>query len=138
MPCSNRESAVSLAVREEPAQLLLKERSFVAGPENRLLAAVVNGWSDALACDALTCDKAKGNKTKGDKRLLLDHAAWRRLASPLLLVGATGSGKSHLADGLAQQLDESLVHHSTANDLRRGFADAIGSGNGNRLAQRDC
>lgn len=95
---------------------------FVAGDENRLLAAVVQSWCGVLRSDGspVGCDK------------------WNRLASPLVLVGATGSGKSHLAAGLAEFAGEQIAAFTTANDLRREFADAIDAGDAqawrNRLA----
>lgn len=84
--------------------------AFVAGSENRLLAAVMHAWHEVL---------------EGD---IVDPAAWRRLSSPLVLVGTTGSGKSHLAAELAQAAGANRAVFVTANDLRRDFAKAIESG----------
>lgn len=85
---------------------------FIAGQENSFLAAVLGTWCDALA---------DGDSKPGD-------ASWERLTSPLVLVGSTGSGKSHLAHGLAELAGDQRAVYTTANDLRREFATAIDEG----------
>jgi chromosomal replication initiator protein len=91
---------------------------FVAGSENRLLAAVMHAWHQVLEADTV------------------DPEAWHRLSSPLVLVGATGSGKSHLAADLAQAAGANRSVFVTANDLRRDFAKAIESGEAGQWRER--
>lgn len=79
---------------------------FVAGPENRLLAAVLAKYKQAIA---------EGPKSTW----------WQSLVSPLALVGSTGSGKTHLVSELADAAGPSLACLTTANDLRRDFAAVI-------------
>jgi chromosomal replication initiator protein len=82
--------------------------SFVAGPENRLVAAAVGALLQVDASEAM-----------------------QSCATPWLLslYGPSGSGKTHLVRGLVEYWKE---HHGaesavylTASDFRRGFADAI-------------
>lgn len=94
-----------------PAAALAPNR-FVTGAENRLLAAVLNAWCEALA--------------PGDG--CTDQSAWQRLSSPLVLVGATGSGKSHLAAGLAELAGGQRAVVTPASDLRRDFNAALDAG----------
>ncbi len=121
IPLGSRPSAAPLAVcvRETPLPdtLQLPSDSFIAGKENRLLASVAGAWCNAM-----------GNPSAKDHANQKKSAAWRRLASPLVLVGTTGSGKSLLVEGLASLADHSVVHCSTANDLRRDFADELERG----------
>ncbi|MGI9455296.1 MAG: helix-turn-helix domain-containing protein [Aeoliella sp.] len=123
IPLGSRPYTASLEVRDDDpsllAPVLLPGESFFAGEENRLLAAVVGAWCEAIG------DASKEEET----------STWQRLASPLVLVGSTGSGKSHLAAGLAQLAGDATVHYATANDLRRNFAEAIDSGD--PIAWRD-
>lgn len=85
---------------------------FVAGEENRLLAAVVQSWCSALS--------GPGSPVGCD--------AWQKLACPLMLVGGAGSGKSHLAMGLAELAGPKHAAFATANDLRHEFTQAIKAG----------
>jgi chromosomal replication initiator protein len=78
---------------------------FVVGPDNALLVAPL-------------------------ERLLARHdlAEAARLFNPLVLVGPTGSGKSHLARGVVRHwrslLDESAVEYLTAADFGREYQAA--------------
>src|SRR5690606_32319573 len=109
LPLENRPLGAPLAVRDGGV-LSLAGTQFVTGSENRLLAAVVGQWCDAV-----------GSSTP------VAFPLWRRIASPLVLVGATGCGKTHLAEGLAQRAGSRGVYF-TANDLRRDFAEALQRG----------
>ncbi len=79
---------------------------YVAGPENALLAAVL--------VDLLSTTEQKTTS---------------RVPSPLVLLGPTGSGKSHLSRGLADHFrivfggDRVLL--TTASDYRRDYAGAL-------------
>lgn len=106
LPLGNRPLGAPLAVCDGGV-LSLAGTKFVAGNENRLLAAVITQWCDAV-----------GSSTP------IASPAWNRMASPLVLVGATGCGKTHLAEGLAERAGSRGVYF-TANDLRRDFAEAI-------------
>lgn len=90
---------------------------FVAGPENRLLAAVLRNFRQAIV--------------EG-----FDSPRWQSLTSPLVLVGATGSGKTHLATELAEAAGPKLSCLTTANDLRRDFATAIEQGEASQWRER--
>lgn len=113
-----------------PASAMAAARApnrFVTGAENRLLAAVLNAWCEAL--DQVSLDGVDAGPA---------HPAWQRLSSPLVLVGATGSGKSHLASGLAERAGGERAVVTSANDLRRDFNSALDAGDvrtwRNRLA----
>jgi chromosomal replication initiator protein len=79
--------------------------SFIVGPENRLLAPVIQRLLDGQ-----------------------DLAAAATLFNPLVLVGPSGSGKSHLVHGLVRhwrrRLDETKVAYFTATDLGREYQSA--------------
>jgi len=79
----------------ESASGLCAVNDFVAGPENRLAAEVV-GWI-----------AARSGKSYG----------------PLVLCGASGTGKSHLARAVAGSRDDCV--YTTAADFARELADAI-------------
>jgi len=97
----------NLARRVVPAAL----PSFVAGPENRLVAATLNRLLTSAAV-APTADRMR------------DFAP-RILA----LFGPSGVGKTHLALGLVEhwqkQLGNDSAHYTTAADFRREFTEAI-------------
>ena len=82
---------------------------FVAGQENRLLIAVLQAWCAVIE----------------NRQFDSGSVNWPRLASPLVLVGSTGCGKTHLAAGLAELAGDQLCCYAVANDLRRDFADAL-------------
>lgn len=83
---------------------------FAFGSENRLLAGVLQRW-----CQLLEDPNPSA------------HPVWSHLPSPLLVVGPTGCGKSHVAEGLAQ-IAGSKALFTTGNDLRRSLAEAIDRG----------
>jgi chromosomal replication initiator protein len=78
--------------------------AFVAGPENRLVAATVN-------------------------RMLGGHKATPVAPHVLALFGPSGVGKTHLARGLVhhwqKQFGDDAAHYTTAADLRRALTAAI-------------
>jgi chromosomal replication initiator protein len=80
--------------------------SFVVGPENRLLAPVVARLLDGHDLDAAAT-----------------------LFNPLAIVGPSGSGKSHLVQGLVRhwrrRLDAQRVAYFTAAELGREFQAAL-------------
>lgn len=87
------------------ADAALRIAGYVAGPENRLVAATVD-------------------------HLLSAASGGPRVApSPLLLVGPSGCGKTHLAHGLAQkwhaELGPEAVAYLSASDFSRQVATAI-------------
>lgn len=83
--------------------------SFVAGEENRLMAATFQRLIDWVT------------QPRPD--------ATRPIASPLLLIGPTGSGKTHLAHGLAEvahaKLGSDQVAYLTASDFSRQVSTAV-------------
>ncbi|MEM9353676.1 MAG: helix-turn-helix domain-containing protein [Planctomycetota bacterium] len=94
---------------------------FVAGEENALLAPALEPLLAApvLGGPLLSEDTAEAETTDAD-----GHAPTApSLASPLVLAGPAGSGKSHIAQGLARRLAESLPEDSvvyyTGRDLAR-------------------
>lgn len=96
----------------------LADGRLVLGRENRLLAGVLTRWCDLLSeVDSRSTD------------------AWSKLATPLVIVGATGCGKSHIAEGLAQLAGPQALL-TTANDLRRDLAEAIDRGIARRWRDR--
>lgn len=84
---------------------------FVAGAENRLVAAVVRRLIDSLDSDDA-------------------HAV--RLPSTIVLTGPSGSGKTHLAQGLAElwrsRRGPATVAWFTAGDFGREYTEAISAG----------
>jgi len=93
--------AVASANAIDSAEIALA--SFIAGEENRLVAGAVN-------------------------RLLNSDLPPGQTTSPLTLFGPSGTGKSHLARGLAAHWNDRCANSSlylTADDFRRRFLDAI-------------
>jgi len=90
---------------------------FVTGPENRLLSAVLKNFRQAISEGATS-------------------PRWQALTTPLVLVGATGSGKTHLVSELAEAVGPKLSCLTTANDLRRDFAAAIEQGDAIKWRER--
>lgn len=92
------------------------ENSFVAGPENKLVSAVMN-----RIVTVLNTSNAEAN------------AGAFNLPSPLVLSGASGSGKTHLARGIfelwQQKRGGSDAAYYTAGDFGRALAAAIHDGN---------
>lgn len=86
---------------------LLAGGLLIVGGENRLLAGMLAKWCRMLQ--------------SGSPVMAL---GWSRLPSPMLVVGSTGSGKTHIAEGLSQIAGSSALL-TTAGDLRRDLADAI-------------
>ncbi len=89
--------------------------AFVAGPENRLVAAAFNRLIDAAhAPSAATVQASRAA-----------HFA----PAVLALFGPSGTGKTHLAYGLVrywqQQRGTEAAQYVTAGDFRRQFHDAI-------------
>lgn len=90
--------------------------TFVAGPENRLVAAAVGRL---LACASPAPSAA-------------DPDPPPRFATPSVwaLCGATGNGKTHLARGLVHHWQThrgpDSAEYLTANDFRRRLTDALG------------
>lgn len=99
--------ATNLARRAEHAAL----PSFVAGPENRLVAATLNRLLTSVAATP-TVDTAR-------------EFAPRVIA----LFGPSSVGKTHLARGLVEhwqkQFGNDSAHYTTAADFRREFTEAI-------------
>lgn len=87
--------------------------AFVAGPENRLVAATIERLLDAAS----------------DTSTAFQNGALCYMPRLLALFGATGTGKTHLARGLAyhwqQQRGAESAEYVTASDFRRLFAAAI-------------
>ncbi len=110
LPLTPGRSRASHLPGPSSAHRLLAGGGLVVGSENRLLAAVLGRWCGLLG---------EPNPTSLPE--------WPRLASPLLIVGSTGSGKSHIAEGLSQIAGPSALF-TTAGDLRRDLADAIDRG----------
>jgi chromosomal replication initiator protein len=91
--------------------------SFVAGPENRLVAATLNRLLEIAT-------------PEGASFLARDTA--RRFApATLALFGPSGVGKTHLAHGLVRHWQrargDDAAQYTTAADFRRHFNDAIDS-----------
>jgi chromosomal replication initiator protein len=84
--------------------------SFVAGPENRLVAHTVSSFIDVTSSR-------------------LEEAYLR--PPVLALFGPSGVGKTHLAHGIVRhwqrELGEEAALYTTAADFRRAFLDAIGT-----------
>lgn len=113
LPVPNRATDVQDNAPSVDVARVVAPLGFVVGDENRLIAAVLDQWRGVL-----------DNRDEP-----LGSAAWKQLTSPLVLVGSTGFGKSHLAAGLAELAGDRRALCITANDLRREFADAIQAGN---------
>lgn len=94
--------------------------SFVAGPENRLVAAALNGLIAS----------ASPSVSPGETR---PHAACGRgtgfTATVLALYGPSGVGKTHLANGLVahwrRERGDHAASYITAADFRRQLNEAI-------------
>lgn len=104
--------------------------SFIAGPENRLVAAVFERLLDDKATTP-SVPAATNPKGQGGAETT---AAGGLGAGSLLLLGPTGSGKTHLARGLAETWNARLGHtksgdsqvaYLTASDFRRQVASAV-------------
>lgn len=95
--------------------------NFVAGPENHLLVAVINRLIASIEEPAAP---TTGLPATTPNPL--------RLSTPLVLTGPTGSGKTHLACGLADlwraRRGEDEVAYYTAADFSRALAGAIADG----------
>ncbi|WP_197527545.1 helix-turn-helix domain-containing protein [Posidoniimonas polymericola] len=98
--------------------------SFVAGPENRLVAAVFERLLD---------DKTTG-QTPSESAPSGSAPAGGLGVGSLLLLGPSGSGKTHLARGLGEAWNARLGHtkngdsqvaYLTASDFRRQVASAV-------------
>lgn len=90
--------------------------SFIAGPENRLVAGAVGRMLDCGAAAAATCEA--------------DQPPRLRVTFPVLaLYGPSGTGKTHLARGLIrfwQSRHGALsAEYLTAGDFRRLLTDAL-------------
>lgn len=116
LPVPSRQSDAQRSALAATAAQSTLSTNFVAGEENRLLAAVLGAWCEVLA----------EGESKPDSPSNSD--AWQQLTSPLVLVGSTGSGKSHLAHGLAELAGDKRAVYTTANDLRREFAATFDEG----------
>jgi chromosomal replication initiator protein len=114
LPLSVPRGVAPLAVGPGSQRPTLAGGRFVAGPENRLLLAVLQRW----------CPLLEQHAPETTPQWV---QSWARLVSPLVLVGPTGCGKTHLAEGIAQVAGPRATC-TTANDLRRDFADAIDRG----------
>jgi chromosomal replication initiator protein len=84
--------------------------AFVAGPENRLVASAIGELIESATPN--------------------DSAVAQRFAPPMLvLFGASGTGKSHLAHGVVRhwqsQLGDDSARYTTAADFRHLLGDAI-------------
>ncbi|MEX0712172.1 MAG: DnaA/Hda family protein [Pirellulales bacterium] len=97
------------------AALRKNPRWFLAGPENHLAAAALNGVLQALAADAAA---QPGRLPPGPLAV-----------SPLVLHGPPGTGKSHLAHGLAEQWRSGRPRDGVlclaASEMASEFAEAI-------------
>lgn len=109
LPAPSHSAAQPIVAHRGDAVRLPLGDGFIAGSENRLLAAVIENWRELLA----------------DESIDQTAPAWQRLASPLVLVGPTGRGKTHLAAGLAELAGPRRAVYTTASDLRRELAEAI-------------
>jgi chromosomal replication initiator protein len=85
--------------------------AFVAGPENRLVASAMNELIESASPDDVST------------------VAKRFEPSVLVLFGASGTGKSHLAHGVVRhwqsQLGDDSARYTTAADFRHLLNDAI-------------
>jgi chromosomal replication initiator protein len=96
---------LNLPTSEAAAAPGVAHSSFIVGPENRLLAPVIQRFVDGE-----------------------DLVAAAVLFNPLVLVGPAGSGKSHLVQGLVRhwrrRLADDHVAYFTAADLAREYQSA--------------
>jgi chromosomal replication initiator protein len=122
LPLSVSRGGAPLAAGPGSQRPTLAGGRFVAGPENRLLVAVLERWCSLFSQNATETTPAS-----------IEAAG--RLVSPLVLVAPTGCGKTHLAEGIAQVAGPRAMG-TTANDLRRDFADAIDRGIAREWRQR--
>ncbi|MEM6329724.1 MAG: DnaA/Hda family protein [Planctomycetota bacterium] len=95
--------------------------SFVAGPENRLVVAVVN--------EVLRQLQRRGGQQRSESNAAATGAWSPPLACPLVLTGPHGGGKTHLAHGLVALWQaargEDDAAYFTAADFGRDYAAAI-------------
>jgi chromosomal replication initiator protein len=95
--------------------------SFVAGPENRIVAATVNRLLDRAVSHA-------GLRHDGSS---ITEALANSYPCILALFGPSGVGKTHLAHGLIRhwqrQLGDHAAHYTSAADFRREFNEAMSS-----------
>jgi chromosomal replication initiator protein len=99
-------------------------REFLVGPENQLIAAALQ-YFYRQACGA----RAAGELNFEVQPASNDSATNAELHSPLFLHGPPGTGKSHLACGLAElwranRPDETVVY-VTGADYWRGLSDSF-------------
>jgi chromosomal replication initiator protein len=109
LPLSVPSVGSPLALGPSSPRPTLGPGGFLTGGENRLLAAVLERW-----CHLLDSSKPTANPL------------WQRLASPLALVAASGCGKTHLGEGLAEK-GGAHARFVTGVDLKRDFANAVES-----------
>jgi chromosomal replication initiator protein len=99
--------------------------SFIAGPENRLVAATVNRLLERATFQASL------SETRLHAAAPLRDAHLR--TTILALHGPSGVGKTHLAHGLVRhwqrELGDGAALYETAADFRRHYNDAIDIGN---------
>lgn len=100
IPLSNRSTAVTVAARRERPNLALADE-FILGPENQLASAAV--------------------------KAVFEEQAHR--LTPLVFFGPSGTGKTHLAQGLAdwwhRHHPTSLVVSVTGGEFAQHYADAV-------------
>jgi chromosomal replication initiator protein len=88
---------------------------FIAGQENALIAGVIGKFLSAI--------ESPDDRPNQEKQ-------WLARRAPLLLLGPTGCGKTHLARGVAElwhgKFGADKVAYLTASDFHRQFADAMG------------
>lgn len=93
---------------------------FIAGPENHVAVAAVLSVLAPASIDSSTNNSATGNSTT---------AANPPALQPLVFFGPSGTGKSHLAGGLAcefhRRYSQAAIVHVCAVDFARELADAI-------------
>lgn len=111
IPLSGRAFAVEVGPAADQGRTF-RLRQFIAGPENRLAAAAVAGL--------LTACVTQGPVSSDVVRY-----------TPLVLYGSPGSGKSHLALGLAQEWSRRRPHDHVvclaAGEFAGQYADAVGT-----------
>jgi chromosomal replication initiator protein len=115
-------------------------RQFVVGRENRLLLAAVASCFPAVVDPSnfdvqapshatLPFTPATGDSAAADQGAAADQPGAARPYSPLVLIGAPGTGKSHFALGMArywrQTRPEDLITCATGADFARELNDAI-------------
>lgn len=116
-----------LTLKERTANLNPAPKPFLLGHENRLLQAGLKQLMQPSGARPLQGKAAPSKAARGSG------------ASPVVIVGPTGSGKTHLCRGLAElwqnepadESDDTADHHPgnvyylTASDFRRDLASAI-------------